>query len=375
MQASGNTVTFNMVWLRLVSIAIGAAALGVLFYLGATRIPKIPLLHLLYAIVIVSPPNLMFGISGISNDTLALLTVSITLVGLVRFSERRYDWPTYALIAVGLSTSLLTKITAGLLAGLMAVLVLLHALVTERSMKAIANRPFLCTTPAYAVPLAYFAVVYARFHTIQPSYQKLAYTEYINSGFYVANDQRPTMSIIQYVQYFLTRFTSTWYTIAGHAPTPRGNITVTSPSTIGITLILVAPILLFALRGGRRHALLVSGALSVAIVLAIHIRGTISGFFANGYSGGYSSRYYLCMIGFFGLTIAYLWRRWFVTPDRDGPDRPLTTSSTDEAGVVRGQSLTRLGTAMTIGFASLLVIDGFICSFLYHFPALVSVAG
>lgn len=259
MQASGNTVTFNMVWLRLVSIAIGAAALGVLFYLGATRIPKIPLLHLLYALVIVSPPNLMFGISGISNYTLALLTVSITLVGLVRFSERRYDWPTYALIAVGLSTSLLTKITAGLLAGLMAVLVLLHALVTERSMKAIANRPFRCTTPAYAVPLAYFAVVYARFHTIQPSYQKLAYTEYINSGFYVANDQRPTMSIIQYVQYFLTRFTSTWYTIAGHAPTPRGNITVTSPSTIGITLILVAPILLFALRGGRRHALLVSG--------------------------------------------------------------------------------------------------------------------
>ena len=305
MQVSGSTVTFNMIWLRLVSIAIGVTAIGVLFYLGATRIPRIPLLHLLYALVIVSPPNLMYGIGGISNDTLALLTVSITLVGLIRFSERRYDWLTYALIAVGISGSLLTKLTAGLLAGLMAILFLAYTIVTESSAKSIINRPFLCTSPLYLLPIAYFTAVYVRFQTIQPSYQKLAYKEYITSGFYTPNNQRTTISVMGYIQYFLTQFASTWYSIAGHITIPRGDITATSLSTIGIVMILVSPIILFALQRGRLHALLVSGTISLIIIVLMQAHAAMSGFFSNGYRGGFSSRYYLCMIGCFGITIVY----------------------------------------------------------------------
>ena len=80
------------------------------------------------------------------------------------------------------------------------------------------------------------------------------------------------------------------------------------------------------------------------------------------------------MFGFFGLTIVYLWQRWFVATERD-VSREALMPSADGMSDLGEKSLTRLGTAATIGFSALLVINGFICSFLYHFPALNSVAG
>ena len=354
MTVQGDVVLFHINWMRLLSFGIGMLGIALIFYIGLTRIKPIPMLHLLFAIIVISPPNMLFVMSGLSNDSLALLTVTIFALGIIRFSEKKYNLLTFILIAVGISASLLTKLTAGMIVCIFAVLVLVYTFaLKKRNIKTILNRNFYISLPLYIPPVAYFVSLYAKYHTIQPSYKNMAFTEYVQSGMYTPNDNRTSMNIIQYVEYFIGKFFESWYAIHGHVAVPRDNLSFFSLSTIAVSLILIVPLLIFLKGGDEKVAYAKIGLIAVLLTFVYQFNNAFNGFYVNGYLGGFQSRYYLCAIVLFALATIKL------VDDRYIED--------DIAGV---QSITYKGRAICLAALLLLVADGFICSFLVNMDKL-----
>lgn len=366
----GNEATFNLSLLRAISFGIGLLGFVLIFYIGFTRITAIPLLHLLFASIVIAPVNLIYGLSGVSNDTLALLTVSIFALGIIRFFEKRYNWKTFLLIAIGVSTTVLTKLTAGMLVVVMSVLVVGYTMFAERNPKKILCPAFYISTPIYLLPIAYFVTLYAKFHTIQPGFANMAYTEYVNSAMYTPNDKRDNgMLVVDAVQSFLERFLATWYSVAGHAPVPRPDMKAYDITNIGVILVFLVPLTVFFFARSRAQRFLSLAASSVLLVIIYQFIGVAKSYYINGRFGGYSSRYFLCAISFFALAIIWMIVRYFVTPKTIiGTDAESSKKSCAVLEYHQTQSgqLTRLGTSIVLGLVLLLFMDGFIYSFLYQ---------
>ncbi|WP_368252424.1 hypothetical protein, partial [Enterococcus sp. 2201sp1_2201st1_B8_2201SCRN_220225] len=146
----------NYTRMHRLSILIGLTGLILCFYIGFTRIKTEPIYHVLFATLLTGPPTLLFGFSGITNDTLSFLTIAIALLGLLRFSENKRNYLTYFLIALGITASVLTKVTSGLIIIIAAILVLIVTIVKEKNLKAIFNLKFLASMPIYFCALFYF---------------------------------------------------------------------------------------------------------------------------------------------------------------------------------------------------------------------------
>ncbi|MBW3087449.1 hypothetical protein KIH77_01640 [Bifidobacterium sp. 82T24] len=358
LSVNGSAVTYNLLSLRLLSFCIGLLGVTLIFYIGFTRIKPIPLLHLLFAVAVISPANFVYGLCGVSNDALALLTVSIFILGIIRFYEKRYDIRTYLLIAIGISSTLLTKLTAGMIVAVMSVLIVGYTLLIEKSYNAIVRKEFLISAPIYVFPISYFAMLYAKLHTIQPSYAKFAFDEYVTSGMYVPNDNRQVMAITEYIQYFFTKFLGTWYAIAGHVEVPRNGIKQFDISSIGMLLILLAPLTVFFYTKNRMQKFLSMGTISVLIVVTYQFITALKGFYTNGYPGGIQSRYYLCAMGFFALALIWMVSKLVVPSDETCEDLGSSQSSVLPR-------LTGTGTLICVGLSTLLICEG-LASFLYQ---------
>ncbi|MCC8101913.1 MAG: DUF2142 domain-containing protein, partial [Clostridiales bacterium] len=190
--------------LRRFSMAIAALALLLIFYIGFTRLEhRNPCLHLLYGMITTSVPMMLYGAGGISNDTLALLTVTIYFLGILRFVEQKRDWKTYLLIAVGVTATMLTKTTAGLMTALASVVVIVVCLLREKSWKRLFHRSFFATLPVYLPAVFYFLYIYKLYGTFQPSLADFVSEEYFrNSSFYVQEEERAVMTLYQYFLYY-----------------------------------------------------------------------------------------------------------------------------------------------------------------------------
>ncbi|MFT8330070.1 ArnT family glycosyltransferase [Bifidobacterium psychraerophilum] len=371
---NNGVVHFDLNSLRLKSLCIGLLGIALIFYIGFTRLPKIPLLQLLFGLLIISPPNMIYVMSGISNDTLALLTVSIFVFGIVRFYERRYNFLTYVLIALGIGGSLLTKLTAGVIVGVSAVLVVAYTVWKERSVKPFIRPSFLTTLPLYLIPVAYFFSIWRRFHTIQPGSSSLAYEEYIRSTAYTPILERDQMGIWDFVTSYVKNFMNTWFNLAGGTAVPRNmDSPLYSIDRLGVVLILLLPFVLFVVRSrSRSKGFILCGLVGVLSAFVVQVRSVYSSVLNAGRFGGYSSRYYLCAISIFALaTMWIICRTFIVKTTRE--KRLALDGSLDET---RGQSsrnaskekliLSEVGVFLVSCFIVLLVFDGFIYSVLYN---------
>ena len=359
----------NVAQLRMLSFCLGMIGLLIIFYLGYTRLAKTPILHLLFAAIVIAPPNVIYGMSGVTNDTLALVTVSVFIWGIIRFKEEKYSLTTFLLIAFGISGTLLTKATAGLLVALTGIGVVLYTLIAEKNRSAILRREFLITLPIYVIAVAYYVVTYATYHTLQPSYQQLAWSEYVASSHYVPITNRQIMSVLDYISYYADHFIGSWYTITAHAEVPRDENTWLSISCIGIIAILFIPMLVFFVKKNKSGWYLAIGMASTLVVMFYQAYLAFWGFYENGYPGGFQSRYYLCAISLFALTIL-----WLISCS---PLLERRTSSKDINKIELKQtvSLTQVGTLICSIAVVLLVYNGFISSFLYWADTLSTFAG
>ncbi len=355
----GTNVTYHLGLLRCESFCLGLVGILLCFYMGYTRVPKIPLLHLVFALIIVSPPNLIFIMSGLNNDTLAFTCVTVFVFGCVRFVERRYTKLTFFLIALGISSSLLTKLTAGMVVCFTAVVIVAYALLRERDSKALLRKEFAISLPIYAVPLAYYAMLIKRYGTVQPSYQKLALSEYLEGPFYTPITERQDMSLSQYVVYYWTNFTRSWCSFPYASDIQRPTLTSFSLEAIAITCTLLLPIGIVICAKTRVSRYISFGVVGMWLVSLYQFWSALNGFYRNGYTGAFQSRYYLCVIVVFAFAIiALIWQ--FLTKPGSG---------------IEERTLTSFGSWICGLFVLMLMLDGYILSFLYHAPELTVFAG
>jgi hypothetical protein len=375
MRTNGNEVVFQLGLLRGESFFIGLLGIALVFYIGFTRIRKVPLLHLMFALMIVSPPNPIFVMSGLNNDTLAFLTVAIFILGCIRFVERRYSLATYGLIALGISSTLLTKLTAGMIVSALGVALAAYALIVDRNPSALLRKEFFITVPIYALPVAYFGALYARYHTIQPSYEGLARAQYFGSNFYVPLSNRQEWSVLQYLLHFWGDFINNWNILPYLPDLQRPGMSPVSFESIALTLTLLMPLALFVVRKDRIGWQLALAVSSVWLVIVIQSYSVLKVFYAYGYLGGTQSRYYLCANVVFALAIIWLVERHVRhAAAAGGPEDDIIGIARAADGTVgsgvKGLRLDERTQFWCSWFCAMLVIGGFVLSVLYHVPEL-----
>lgn len=288
-----------------VSQLIGLSALLLIFYIGYSRIRKIPYLHLTYAMVVTSVPMMIYSMSGITNDTLALLTVTIFVLGVLRFSEEKRNYLTYLLIALGINLTMLTKVTAGIMVVISAILFIAWTIYREKNLKSLLRKEFIVTIPFYLVTVWYFVTVYRQIGAFQPSFQGIATNEFYNSIFYIPLDQRVPKTILDYVVYYFTSFFNTWTNLVSHVFLVKASVWY-SIDRIALMGIWIIPMWLF-FKKKKAESLetmfLIFFTIAIYITFIMQFSNAATRFFQDGFPGSYQSRYYLCVIVIFALSI------------------------------------------------------------------------
>lgn len=301
-------ITIDKMRLRYFSLGISAIGLILILYIGYSRINRNkPWLHLLYATTATSIPMLGFELCAVTNDALTLTTSALCILGLIRFCEKKRNIPTYILIAAGITTSLLTKLTAAMLCIFMALIVLFVTMIKERSILKSLNKEFLVSIPVYAIAIIYYLLVYQRYGNFRPSLEAISSPEYFKSTiYYVAEADRVSYTLGEYLSYYFERFFLSW---SGIEAIIRFLKTYTySLSAIPFELLWVLPLLLFVplinKKAGSLSLPLIAGYLSCIITFAYQLKSAYGTYLTRGYRGGFASRYYLTFLPIFALAIA-----------------------------------------------------------------------
>lgn len=297
----------NVDKMRIFSMSFVVLALIVMFYIGYTRINKIPLYHMLFAMVCTSVPMMMYSAAGVNNDSLTILTVAIFLLGIIRYVEKKRNACTYLLIAVGVSATLLTKMTAGIMVVITGLIVLISSIVKEKCIKELLSPKFLLTILIYLIPIIYYLYVYAEYGGFHPDIFAMNPEFARNSGFYTPIPERMEKGVIEYIWYFIVNFKLTWTGIFSHIVMLKTEEIWFSVQNVALIMIWFFP--LFLLIKPLRKKIKYSGGIiaayiSVLITFIMQFVNAYNGYITRGYRGSYQSRYYLCAIVIFAFCIA-----------------------------------------------------------------------
>ncbi|MBT1170591.1 glycosyltransferase family 39 protein [Bifidobacterium sp. SO4] len=350
MQVSDSSVTYHLGWLRLTSLAILLLGLMLCAYLLYSRMPHIPILHLVAALGLVACPNMVQVSAGVNNDSLCLLTVTVTIWGILRLIERKYDWRTFLLIMFGISSTLLTKLTAGMIVSLVCLFTLISIVMDRQARAVLRKRSLWFSSSILILPIAYYMTIILRYHSVQPSYQKLNPTGYISSTFYSSIEERYDWNILQYLDYYITQFLRTWWSMPWQDEVPRTGVTSFTVGTIALTLLWLIPFAILFTRRSSRDAfagVLFKGMVAIVITMVYQFNMALNAFYVNGYTGGLQSRYYLCAVLIIIYSLCWVLQRWFII-------------SKDN----KQYTMSYFGTLFCVGFSMLLVWDGLLQPFL-----------
>ena len=305
----GDKVIVNLFRLRAFSGLFFLISLGLLFYIGYTRIRKVPAFHLLYALMITSVPAMCHIGSGVSNDTFAFLGVSIFMLGAIRFAENNRKYGTYWIIALGVFITLLAKTTAGIIVLAGALVYIVWTCIRERSAKFLVSRYFLCTLPVYFIVLAYFLLIHSEYGTFQPALLNIAPEQFYNNTLvYVEPSERTILSLGEFIQYFFSQFFGQWSATFGNLPNAAG-LSVFSLRRIGLMFMWVVPVVLFITSFKRRDSkrrLCLSLYAGILVTVAIQFMRAYRDFNEISGHAGTQSRYYMCVAVIFALAAIYI---------------------------------------------------------------------
>jgi len=298
------SIFINVNRLRDFSQIIACIGMIIAFYIGLTRL-KSNLLHLLYGLSIVSIPMLAYDCAGINNDTLAFLGVTIVLLALLRVSEGKRKLTSYILLALGVFTSALSKLTSGLIVLIACLIFLIRLLLKEKSFRVLFNRNFAITVPVYLVVFFYFIYLICCYGTVQPSLKGLDPEHFYTSGFYVPVEERVLLSFSEYLIRYTKGFLGTWTGIASHVSLTKGG-SVFGINRIALFLILVLPAFSFLKKNSESNFKEAGQCLYIGAIAAMlyqFYNAYINWYCASGYLGAYQSRYYLCVLPAFAYLI------------------------------------------------------------------------
>jgi hypothetical protein len=258
--------------------------------------------------------------------------------------------------------------------------------------------------PVYAVPLAYFGMIYARYHTVQPGFTTLDRAQYLHSSFYVPLDGRQEWSVVQYLLHFWNDFINYWNLLPYMPDLQRLGMSPVSFESIALTLTLLLPLTLLFVRKDRLGMHLALAVAGVWLVIMLQSFTALKVFYTYGYLGGTQSRYYLCANVVFALSVIWLVERHAqraaAVGSLESGDNALAEAADGggagrqhrmrhgNGGAKHGKGIIGItGIAGIKGFmldertrfwcswfCMMLVIGGFVLSVLYHVPELSSFA-
>lgn len=307
---SAIVVQIDKMRLRYFSLFIFAIGVCLLLYIGYSRLDKSkPWLHLMYTSSVTCVPIMAFEMCGVTNDSLALVTCCLCAIGLIRFCEAKRNLLTYFLIMFGIATSLLTKMTAATLCILMALIVLIVSIITERSVTKSIKKEFWICAPLLIIPGIYIAIIYSRYGTIQPTLAHIASEEYYRrSFFYTLPESRVSFSFLEYLGTYLNNFFLSWSGLVLE-DLVASKVNPFAISTLPMELLWILPSFLFFVKPKHNNSLklpVLAGWGAMIITFIIQFKNAYGLYLRNGYTGGSQARYYLPLIFALGLGVTLL---------------------------------------------------------------------
>ncbi len=300
------TVTFDYLKVCLCNIALISAGAAIAFRVGYKRLRgRSAAFHLLFAAAIVTLPELGYVGASANNDNLAFFAFAVFFSGLIRYDEGKQDLKTYGLIGIGFLLGSFSKLTTALIMLIMLVVIFIMSVVNTKSLKLIANKYFLMTLPCYLLFLAYEIVIYRRWGNWQPGLAAVAPEYFRTTTFYVAPENRVSMTLPQYLRHFLGGIGYTWSSLYGHDNAVNqlmNNRHAGLIYWIPVAAAMIAAVIQAIKRKADR--ITIPAVLAFFGTMAYHFYTGWSGFVKNGYAGGTQARYYLALIIPFALIFA-----------------------------------------------------------------------
>ena len=298
-------VSVDYLRLCLWNIVLVSAGTALALRLGRKHLrERSPLVHAVYAAAVVTLPELGYVGAGVNNDNLAFTAFVVFFAGLLRYQEDRTDLKTYLLIGTGFLLGSLSKLTMAMIMTIILLAVLVMSIFRTRTLKLITSREFLMTLPCYLLFLAYELAVHRRYGAWHPGLAAVAPEYYRTTVFYVAPEDRVSLTFPRYLYAFLNGIRYTWSSLYGH------NTEVTELMNnrvagliywIPVAAAFVSAVIQCIRRKFDRFTLPVM--LAFFGTLAYHALSGWSGYLQNGYTGGTQARYYLPLIIPFALIL------------------------------------------------------------------------
>ena len=300
------TVAFDYLKVILCNIALSSAGAAVAFRLGYRKLKgRSPVFHLLFAAAIVTLPELGYVGGSANNDNLAFLAFAIFFTGVMHYDGGKEDLKTYLLIGTGFLLGSFSKLTTALIMLIMLLVILVMSVVRTKSLKLVANRYFLFTLPCYLLFLAYLLVIHSRYGVWQPTLAVVAPEYFVKTNFYVAPENRVSMTLLQYADHFLGGIGYTWSSIYGHDQSINdlmNNRMAGLVYWIPVAVSMIAAAVQLIRKKADRFT--VPAVLAFFGTLVYHFYNGWTGYLKNGYIGGNQARYYYALIIPFALIFA-----------------------------------------------------------------------
>lgn len=292
------TAAFSILRVQAANLLLTSGTLAAAYRLGYTRLKgRSPVVHALYAFAVATLPMLAYVGVSLNNDNLAFLAMVVFFTGLLRYEEDRLDMKTYLLLGFGFLLGSFSKLTTALMFLIMLAACLVMDLIRTRSLRLVANRYFAVTLPFYLVFLAYELLIHREYGAWIPSLGVTAPEFFLQSNFYVPEDQRIHLTFIQYFRRFAAGIGHTWSSLYGHNEALQNTM---NNGYAGLVFWVTpaaaaAGVILSRIRKAEdRIGLPVL--FGFAGTLAYHLFSNWKGYTVSGYLGGAQARYYLAMI-------------------------------------------------------------------------------
>jgi hypothetical protein len=290
--------------LRLPSAAIGIAGLSVLLA-AVWRLRLSWTQELVASLVVLTPPMVTILAASVTDDTSTWIAGGLTLIGAERLAERRADTVTGLLLGSGVGVALLTKLTAALLCGGLAALVIVWWLASSagRLRRAV---PVLALTFLLATPgIAYHLEQLSAHGTLVPRATELQLGA--ESGTASGGPLQP-LSAVAWGAHAVRLLGVTWVNPIAHRLFDRDS----AAEVLGLLLVpllvaagLLAPPRLPGERVASPAPVLRAAAVTLALVVAVNVAFSYRIHLQIGYMGGIQARYYFPLLPAVGLLAAH----------------------------------------------------------------------
>ena len=313
-KVDGNNVTYSLFALRLITQIISNIALFVGFYIGYKNIKSI-IGTIIFAFGLVTVPLFSYVSSAVQNDALSFLGMNIYILGMLRFvkneEEKKRDYLTYFIIALGCFICMLNKLTAGLFVIISFLIIFIYTMIKEKSIKPLICKEFFATIPVYLIILAYYLIIISRYGTINPSLPNIAPEYFKTTELYGGQIYLDKIPFDYYAKMYWTNFVRYW---GGVDKNIGGIYSDVNEAKLPVIIFILPIIYLIFEIMEKKKINIVYYAVYFAVLAAIGIQFYKAWYefrFVSGYTGGYHSRYYVCAMVPFLYLIAMIFESVF----------------------------------------------------------------